>query len=960
MPLPIAEGFVTKAALDDFCSSSVNYLKIIHVNAQSLTYRCHAEEFQLLFANSGHDIISVSETFYKTIDDVVPLPGFNCFTSNRMSHEGGGVAVYVRDTIKCTVLSQSAPSLIREQRPDFLIAKISVCNTNILFATVYRPPKAGYLSTFQDELFTYGIDFESVFVTGDVNAHFDSIKPCDLADGKGVQELLNVCNLTRVPFNATFHTSTCDSALDMIATSCMDKLIKYMQIPVCGLSAHDLLYAVFSFKVPKSQPTSFARRDFSKFNQELFKSDVIAAPWEKMLDYTVLNDKLSVFNEILLKLYDKHAPMRSHNIKCQPKPWISPELTDLINQRDSAYRRSRRTKRLGDINAFKTLRNLVNRVKRDAKIKYAYSVFNIAKSPKKMWDALKKIDVRNKKPESCIYPPAEELNRHYSSVTCMDSKAVENMIVQYEAIPPLVENDNFYFSDVTFAALSQAINSVKSNAMGIDKISLRMIKSCIVELAPAILHLFNVSLQTSQFPEVWKIADIKPIPKKANASSPKEFRPISILCILGKILEKIVHSQITTFMTKNGIFHPLQSGFKAGHSTTTALLKVTGDIREAMGNRQLAILVLYDFSNAFPSVHHGLMLSKLRNLGLSNPAVKWFQSYLTDRKQQVSTGSDVSSLLRIEYGVPQGSVLGPLLYSLYVNDISNVFNSSNFHLYADDLQNYVTFKPSNFVTAVNTINNEARKLALYAKSHNLAINGSKTQVMLMGNSKLLNKLPPVKPPVIVESVPLPYLNHVTNLGLVMDSHLTWERSALSTCQKSIAALQTIRRHKDLLPTAVRKKLVESLVFPILDYGATVTVDMLVKSRERLQRIQNACARLVLNVPRFDHISCHIRDLKWLTLYQRRDYYLLCLLKKVMLSQSPPYLYEKLVFVNSVHSRSLRNCKPLLRLPQHSTDKMRSAFWITSVTLWNDLPESLMLCKTIDTFKKHLLAHLLLN
>ncbi|KAK3918793.1 Bifunctional dihydrofolate reductase-thymidylate synthase [Frankliniella fusca] len=309
-----------------------------------------------------------------------------------MSHIGGGVAIYVRNTLRVKVLAQSAPSLLREQKPDFLILEISVSNINILFATVYRPPKAGHLSVFQDELFSFCIDYEHVFVSGDVNAHFGSDKPCDIMDGKGVQELLDTCNLVRVPFNATFHTGTCDSALDMIATTCINKLTQFMQTPVCGLSAHDLLYAVFSFKVPKPPPETFSRRDFSHFNMEQFKTEILAAPWDRMLDSPEIDAKLLVFNQLLLELYDRHAPLRVHYVKRYPKPWISSELILLMNQRDQAYRRSRRTKLSCDISIYKKLRNHVNKVKRDAKVNYAYSVFNNAKSSKEMWDALKKVD----------------------------------------------------------------------------------------------------------------------------------------------------------------------------------------------------------------------------------------------------------------------------------------------------------------------------------------------------------------------------------------------------------------------------------------------------------------------------------------------------------------------------------------------------------------------------------------
>ncbi|KAK3913631.1 RNA-directed DNA polymerase from mobile element jockey [Frankliniella fusca] len=754
----MTEG-ITKSMLEKFCEAAEKQLKIIHINAQSLTYKCHAEEFMYLFDGSKHDIISVSETFYNTPQDVVQLAGYNVFVSNRTSHEGGGVAVYVRSSLTCKIISQSVSPQHREQRPDYIILEIKLQNTKILFACVYRPPKAGHLNFFHDDLFELCTEYENLFVTGDVNAHFDSNKPCDVLDSKAVYHLLETCNLERVPFGPTYHIGDINSSLDMIATNCFEKITDFMQIPVSGLSAHDLLYAAFMFSVPKYKKLSVTCRNFSKFNEDTVKQDIIEAPWENMFYSVHIDEKVSIFNEILTGIYDKHAPFKTFVIKNQPKPWVTQEIVSLIKQRDTAYHRYRRTKMQNDSVIYKSLRNTVNRVRRDAKIKYAHSVFNNARSSKDLWQSLKSLNVTGKSRAPCAFPAADDLNAHYASVSCTDPEAVNVNIKHYDSQPALVE-DKFYFSDVTPSELLKAVKTVTSNATGVDDISIRMLKSCILELTPPILHLFNYSLHTS-----------------------------------------------------------------------TALLKVVGDIREAVGNRKIALLVLYDFSNAFPSVHHGLLLSKLRHLGLANPALTWMKSYLE-----------------------------------------------------------------------------------------------------------------------IEDIPVPYLECVNNLGLMIDSSLNWEKSATVTYKKSIAALHGLRRHKNMLPTEVRKRLVESLVLPIIDYGCTVTFGMLVKCSDMLQRIQNACARFVFSLPRDCHISKYLIKLNWLSVKQRRNFYSVCLLKKILYYKCPTYLFEKFTFVATICERARRDDKPQLRLQQHLTDKERGAFWIAAVVLWNQLPASVLNCKSIDSFK----------
>jgi len=946
---PIMTDLDSKSMLMSLCKNYKNLMKVIHLNAQSLTYDCHVNEFTHLFDSCDIDVIAVSETFYKSNADIVPLSGFNVFTSNRTSHDGGGVAVYIKSSYQCRVITQSVSPMFRQQQPDFIILEVSLSNAKLLFACIYRPPKAGHLGDFEEALFPLCAEYQYVVVAGDVNAHFGSSLPCDINDSKHIFQLLEICNLSLVPFAATYHTATCDSSLDMISSACPDKLLHFSQFPACGLSAHDIIAAVFNFYSIKHTRITYTRRDFTNFNVEEFRKDVREAPWEGLLHMNDVNDKVAYFNETLIALFDKHAPIKTFTRKSQPKPWFNVEINATIKSRDIALRRYRRSKCAHDLTNYKIFRNRAKTLIRNAKVRHAYSLFgNNCNNPRQLWQSLRNLNVSKTSVQSCTFPPAKDLNAHYTSVPVTDVNAIRNTKDAYDQIPPAI-NDLFAFKYVYFEDLLKVVKSLKSNAKGVDSITTAMLKCCIFELSPALLHIFNFSLQHGVFPDLWKIASVKPLPKVTNASELKQFRPISILCTLSKLLEKIVHAQLTEFLISNNLLSPHQSGFRAGYSTTTALLKVVGDVREAIGRRQLTLLVLYDFSNAFPSVNPDLQISKLKCLGISSPALAWFKSYLTDRQQFVNTGISISQLAYVLLGVPQGSVLGPLLYTLYVNDISSIFSSSNFHLYADDLQNYYHFCPEDYQKAIDIINNEAAKLLHYATCHNLAINEKKTQVIIVGNPKLLNKLPNVVPSVCINGTCLPFKTSVVNLGITLDHHLTWEPYATSICKKSIASLQQIRRHRHLLPTPVRKRLVESLIFPIFDYGSIVTEGMLIVCVNRIQRIQNACVRFVLGLHKYCHITQYYNELKWLRIQHRRKYLAVSLLKNVLFYRSPGYIHEKLEFVNTIHSRSLRN-NYTLRVPHHRTDKQRGAFWIYAVVLWNLLPSYISTCKSIHVFK----------
>lgn len=403
-----------------------------------------------------------------------------------------------------------------------------------------------------------------------------------------------------------------------------------------------------------------------------------------------------------------------------------------------------------------------------------------------------------------------------------------------------------------------------------------------------------------------------------------------------KALEKVVHGQVCEYLYKFELLDPRQSGFKKGHSTATALLKVTDDIRSAMDKRQLTTLCLFDFSKAFDSINHQLFLAKLKSIGFSESAILWFKSYLSYRQQRVvlANGS-ASEWAYVERGVPQGSVLGPLCFSIYMNGIPKVFRYCSFHLYADDLQAYIHFTPNTAHQNIQYFNEDIARLENWAENQSLTLNTSKTQLISIGYTKLLNSvdfntLPPIK----ILGTDIPYNSSVNNLGLIFDRTLSWSEHTSSLVKRVISSMHILKRNVPYTPPNLRKLFIQTLIFPIIDYCSVVYNDISETLNIKLQRVQNACVRYVTDARRDVHITPYYLQLGWLKLYERRQLAVAILTCKILKTMNPSYLYCMFKPMGAVHNRDNRYTKTTLQIPIHRTTRFNKSFSCTASRIFN--------------------------
>ena len=398
--------------------------------------------------------------------------------------------------------------------------------------------------------------------------------------------------------------------------------------------------------------------------------------------------------------------------------------------------------------------------------------------------------------------------------------------------------------------ISKTIRSSASKSCDLDPIPTWLLKLCLSELLPVITYIVNLSLSTGTVPYELKLALITPLLKKVllDPKVLKSFRPVYNLTYLSKIIERVVVVRLNQHLIQNGLHEVLQSAYKQNHSTETALLKVQNDLLiDTYGG---ADLILLDLSAAFDTIDHTILLQRLHELGIRDAALDWFRSYLSQRRPSVDINGTTSSYWNLSFRVPQGSVLGPILFTLYTTPLGAIARKYqlNFHLYADDTQLYMAFKPNNAESLpliTSNIQNCVIDIKSWMTANMLQLNMDKTEVLVLMNKSLRNPITMNK--IKIDSIDISTASSVRNLGAIFDSALSSESFVNSICKSAWFNLFNISRSRKSLTADAAKILIQAYVMSKIDYCNSLLYGIPDKLLNRIQRIQNYTARVVFSL-----------------------------------------------------------------------------------------------------------------
>lgn len=495
----------------------------------------------------------------------------------------------------------------------------------------------------------------------------------------------------------------------------------------------------------------------------------------------------------------------------------------------------------------------------------------------------------------------------------------------------------FKFHEVTLEGITEIIMEFKNEWGGKKLVTYGVIKDAVDILAYFYMYIVNESLRTGFFPNVWKLSTVVPIPKIAGTRNADEFRPINTLPVDEKILETVVKRQLRTFIEENNILNDAQSGFREKDSCETALNLAVAGWKEEMNAGKIIVVVFLDLKRAFETIDRALLLRKLEAMGIRGTELKWFESYLTERRQQTKFNDGTSSERPVDIGVPQGSSIAPILFILYINDIQRALNQAKANLFADDTA---------VAIAQFDVNEELGELYEWLCGNKLKLNISKTKYMIIGNKNTSN----LRDKLYINNIEIERVKEMKYLGLILDEKLNFSSNCDYMEKKVSKKIGFMKRSCTFVKRQYKIIVYSTIIEPQFTYCASIIFLCTVTDLKRLQTLQNKAMRFILKKRLDTRIIDMLNELNWLSVYQACIYYTLILIFKMKNDMLPPYLSANLKRNSEFHDRNLRN-KDDFKLPRYTKECAQNSLFYRGVQRFNETTYEMKNCSSIATFKK---------
>ena len=889
--------------------------------------------------------------------------------TEREKRTGGGISVLIKDGIKFSALKCNSEYFSLEWNGVRVFGVVTYC-----ILTIYRKQEHSmsnfiiHLSDLLEKVCSCSND--EIIILGDFNVWFESGDKAssDLADlmfqyglDQQVQDSTRISNhtldLVFLNPNAMLHSNV---KVYPELTRTDNQRIKFDHYPIM----FDILGMAHTSPPANSKPQIRQYRNLKQISTEAFNQTLLGKLSELSFDEnTTFQHSLNTYNHCLSSTLDEYAPLQSILIT-DSKVKSDPEWMDESYKKERAHRR--RLERLWKQHGTEdTLNNYVKQrdfcvVLANNKQREFYSnLISSTDNQSTLFRTVSKLWGKNKPKllpitDKTSVELANEFNDFFYNKVNIIRQQIGSSPTKRSEDP--CSNTLHTFKQINLEQLKNIISEMNIKTSPEDPLPQPLLKSNLEVLLPYILDLVNLSLSLGDISGL-KESIINPIIKKleSNVNLHKNYRPIMNLQFLSKVIEKVVLKQLTEHMTHNNLHTPQQFGYKKNFSTETLLLQIVDDVLVGFEEHSATILIMLDMSAAFDTVDIQKLLDILENsIGLKGTVLKWFESFLLNRTQRVLINGQLSEVLITLYGVPQGSVLGPVLFNIYVRSLPSVIRNHGFlpSMYADDTNARLKFS---LLFQYHNINVRIPKLVSeisdWMSEHFLKINADKTEIILFRPPS--TKSVPTIQGMFIGDTCIRFSETVKLLGVTLDTHLTFDSHVNKVVSESFYHLKNVSKIKRYLTLAETEKVIHAIVTSKFDYCNVLLNGIKSSAITKLQKVQNYAARLVTNLIGRSHVIDEVlHDLHWLSIRKRTLFKVLLMIHKFFIGAVPEYFTELLIVQDS-SERSL-----VVRFMK--TASGRRSFTYTSSRAWNRLPKTVRLLNDTAKFKQSIKTILFQN
>ena len=945
-------------------------LNIAHMNARSVFANNDDSKLGQILTQSrdyNWDVIGVTETWLKPTDPnhLLNLDGFmppeRC---DRLTKRGGGVMIYC---------STSVSYIRRHDLENLNTESVWVeihCSSNktVLCGVFYRAPnqsaeeRDAFLTDFESSVTAaLSSEADSVIISGDFNDrcvewnadHSHSELRNRLRD---ISHLLGLCQIINEPTHVN-NEGRPDHLLDLLFTNTPDIANKPEVLSPLLNCDHCVVSCSFQFIVPKCVGHKRYIWNFNKGDFHGLNTSLACIPWDNILQRSSTVDaQARAFTDTLFDAAKLYIPFHEITVKPTDKPWITSKLKQMIRCRNRSFKRYLNTKKTEHLDIYRKHRNDALSENRKLKVNYNNNLESILSKPsenvKQFWHLAKTcmgdkttfsiptILTDDDVPVNDSLGKANLFNNYFASQCRLPITADKDQLTDCQRLTN-IRKDTVNFDVIDIYKVLCSLKPGK--ATGPDLIGNRILRNCAAPLARPLYIIFTNSIDSESYPSVWKTCNVIPVHKKNSRHIVQNYRPISLLCNASKVLERILYVDLYNYLTQNKLLTPANSGFKKGDGTINQLIYLIHNIYMGLENNKDVKLIFLDFSKAFDRVWHKGLIYKLERLGIGGKLLGLLKDYLSDRSQRVAINGVISDEMPVRAGVPQGSILGPLLFLVYINDLPDCV-SCNVNLFADD--STIWIEVNDPIAASNKLNEDLSKVHAWATKWHMTLNAEKTEVLTISTKR--NKL--AYPDLLLDGVVLSEVTSHKHLGLTISSDMTWNKHVDRVCKSAGLRLNILRKMSFKLNRRVLELLYIAYVRPIVEYASSIFGDQSLLNDQKLERIQSqaalVCSGALFNTSR-DRI---VSEMGWAKLAKRRNISKLSLVYKALNNMCPVYLTNIYIpLIPHLEARYDLRVAPRLKEPRCKTERLRRSFVPSSVRLWNSLTDAAVNCRTLSSF-----------